>query len=364
MPENVFETSEMKDIEIDFTTKEGFLTIFSELVGILRNDLNFNGFDLPKDAVNYLVKMMEYNIPKGKLTRGLTVVNTFKSLCPKSSAAEVKRAAVLGWCMEWLQAAFLVADDIMDNSITRRGQPCWYKNRSVGMIAINDAFILLIQAEVLLLKFFNKDSEQYRTLHGFLISIIYKTEMGQNLDLSTQPPDKSQVDLSLFTLERYNKIVKYKTAFYSFYAPIALGMICANVFSKESLQEVEKIALKMGRYFQVQDDYLDVYGDPDVLGKIGTDIQDSKCSWLIITALQDATVDQKHVLEMNYGKDDGHCITAVKLMFDELNLQQKYKTFEDKIYAELKQDIETCECPNFPKLVFKSLLKKIYKRSK
>ena len=37
------------------------------------------------------------------------------------------RAMAVGWCIEWLQAFFLVADDIMDESITRRGQPCWYK---------------------------------------------------------------------------------------------------------------------------------------------------------------------------------------------------------------------------------------------
>lgn len=37
------------------------------------------------------------------------------------------QAQVVGWCIEWLQASFLVWDDIMDESVTRRGQPCWYK---------------------------------------------------------------------------------------------------------------------------------------------------------------------------------------------------------------------------------------------
>merc|ERR1719215_1211956 len=52
------------------------------------------------------------------------------------------KLAVLGWCVEWLQAWLLVADDIMDDSQTRRGQKCWYKHDHVQKIAINDAFLI------------------------------------------------------------------------------------------------------------------------------------------------------------------------------------------------------------------------------
>ena len=54
------------------------------------------------------------------------------NLCLRQvSPDEVFKANALGWCIEWLQAYFLVADDMMDNSVTRRGQPCWYRNPKV-----------------------------------------------------------------------------------------------------------------------------------------------------------------------------------------------------------------------------------------
>jgi farnesyl diphosphate synthase len=53
----------------------------------------------------------------------------------------------------------------------------------------------------------------------------------------------------------------------------------------------------------VQDDYLDCYGDPAVIGKIGTDIQDNKCGWLVVQALKRATPEQRAILEVGERKN-------------------------------------------------------------
>ena|ERR1700683_5270167 len=60
-------------------------------------------------------------------------------------------------CSRQLQAFFLVSDDIMDQSLTRRGQPCWYKNDGVSNIAINDSFMLEAAIYHLLKSHFRKE---------------------------------------------------------------------------------------------------------------------------------------------------------------------------------------------------------------
>ena len=47
-----------------------------------------------------------------------------------------------------------------------------------------------------------------------------------------------------------------------------------------------------------QDDYLDCYGDPAVTGKVGTDIEENKCSWLIVQALQKISTEQMKILKV------------------------------------------------------------------
>jgi len=77
--------------------------------------------------------MLDFNVPGGKLNRGMAVADALAAHTQTPGGAaglaptDKFSADALGWCIEWLQAFFLVADDIMDNSVTRRGQPCWYR---------------------------------------------------------------------------------------------------------------------------------------------------------------------------------------------------------------------------------------------
>ena len=63
------------------------------------------------------------------------------------------------------------------------------------------------------------------------------------------------LELKDFTVARWTSIVTYKTAFYSFYMPVALGMIVAGVTEREAFDSARRILLVMGVYFQAQDDH-------------------------------------------------------------------------------------------------------------
>ena len=123
--------------------------------------------------------------------------------------------------------------------------------------------------------------------------------------------------------------------------------------------------IPLGEYFQIQDDYLDNFGLPEHIGKIGTDIMDNKCSWLVNQALAIATPSQRAILEKNYGRKDKSNEAAVKKLYDELKLEQIYKDYEEKRVGEIKKMIaEVDESQGLKRSVFESFLGKIYQRTK
>lgn len=328
---------------------------------------------MPKEAVVWYRNNLEYNTFGGKLNRGMSVVDTVEILKGRElSDDEYFKAAVLGWSVELLQAYFLVADDIMDASITRRGQPCWYRVSHVGMIAINDAFMLEAAIYRVLKVHFRKEV-YYADLLDLFHETTYQTEMGQLVDLITAPEDK--VDLSKFSLEKHRFIVLYKTAFYSFYLPVACAMLISRIPETYTVPPsatvhpykiASSILLPLGEYFQIQDDYLDYSGTPEQIGKIGTDIVDNKCSWVINTALNLATPAQRAILDENYGRKDAEKEETVKAVFAEIGVGKVYEEYEERAVKELKRKIgEIVEVEGgLKKEVFESFLGKIYKRSK
>jgi farnesyl diphosphate synthase len=186
---------------------------------------------------------------------------------------------------------------------------------------------------------------------------------------------------------RHRFIVIYKTAYYSFYLPVALAMHMTHIPTTYTLgsslgsSETDPyklavdILLPLGEYFQIQDDFLDYSGTPEQIGKIGTDIIDNKCSWCINTALAVASPAQRKVLDENYGRKDSKKEAAVKVVFEEVGIPARYKEYEENAYRRIMGMIEQIpkvkatptyadEPAVLQRQVFKTFLDKIYKRTK
>ncbi|XP_057948329.1 farnesyl pyrophosphate synthase 2-like [Malania oleifera] len=190
--------------------------------------------------------------------------------------------------------------------------------------------------------------------------VEFQTTCGQMIDLITML--EGEKDLSKYSLPIHRRIVQYKTAYYSFYLPVA----CALLMFGENLDdhaEVKNILVEMGIYFQVQDDYLDCFGDPEVIGKIGTDIEDFKCSWLVVKALERCNEEQKKLLRENYGKADQANVAKVKELYKELDIEGAFLEYESSSYKKLTSAIEA-QPSKAVQAVLKSFLGKIYKRKK
>ncbi|KAH9479445.1 Farnesyl pyrophosphate synthetase [Psilocybe cubensis] len=360
----------MSTPEVKAARRAKFNGVFEKI----RDELieHFAAQGMPKEAVEWYRNSLNYNVPGGKLNRGMSVVDTVEILKGRElTDEEYFKSAVLGWCIELLQAYFLVADDMMDGSITRRGQPCWYKIPEVNLIAINDSF-MLEGAIYHLLKTHFRSEKYYADLLDVFHDTTYQTQMGQLVDLITAPED--HVDLSKFSLERHRLIVVYKTAYYSFYLPVACALLVCHIpESYTAGNEIVKpfevsssILIPLGEYFQIQDDFLDYSGTPEQIGKIGTDIIDNKCSWVVNTAIRLATPAQRKVLDENYGRKDAQKEQVVKALYEEIGIRKVYAEYEEKVVGELNAKIDQIvEVPGgLKKAVFQSFLGKIYKRSK
>nr|CAB3486025.1 unnamed protein product [Digitaria exilis] len=230
------------------------------------------------------LQMIDYNVPGGKLNRGLSVIDSYLLLRQGSEVTEDEffLACVIGWCVEWFQACALLLDDIMDDSHTRRDHICWYRRPEVGLRGINDGILLKCHIARLIKKYFREKSYYidiselwnevrltFKTPQNNLTNSIYdifgdillseclvqvalQTSLGQMLDLIST--HNGADELAKYNIEGYRRIVKYKTSYYSFYLPVACALLLSGA-KLENFSELRDILIEMGIYFQAQKNY-------------------------------------------------------------------------------------------------------------
>lgn len=160
---------------------------------------------------------------------------------------------------------------------------------------------------------------------------------------------------------RFKAIAKYKTGYYTFPLPVNLALYLADRPEPHLHRKVERVLLEMGDFYQVQNDFLDCFGDPSVTGKVGTDIEEGKCTWLVVKALERAGPAQRKALGENYGRNERGAVRAVKDLYEELELPRVYAEHEEESYRLICGQIEET-ADELPGEVFFYFLKLLYTR--
>lgn len=200
----------------------------------------------------------------------------------------------------------LVHDDIMDDAPLRRGKATVHEKWDINTgILSGDA--MLIMAYQLFEKY---DSKIFQDLAQLFSKTAIEVCEGQQYDVDFETRDD-------VTISEYLTMIEYKTAVLVG-AAMKMGAIIAEV-SKESQNYIYEFGKNLGIAFQLQDDYLDAFGDPKTFGKqVGGDIIENKRTFLYLKSLEFANNDEVRELEHLFSiqpKENIDKIDTVKNIF-------------------------------------------------
>lgn len=214
--------------------------------------------------------------------------------------------------VEILHNAFLIHDDIVDNSNLRRNAPTVHRRYAEASRArfASDSEALEY-GKAVALNFGDKGQALAQDLlisSGFpeeillrgvnlLSQVTIETVMGQLLDVEDVRLDELTEDLVL-------RIHRFKTAHYTIMLPLLLGATLADA-RPEVLEHIRRYAVPIGIAFQIQDDILGLFGDEAELGKpVDSDIREAKKTLLFVHAFQAAEEEDRQFLLRTHGNPD------------------------------------------------------------
>lgn len=256
---------------------------------------------------------------------------------------DINKVLLPAYGLELFHNFTLLHDDIMDNSDLRRGKPTVHKKYGINAGILSGDLMM-----VLALKLASEiDGEVQRDLYNLMIQTSIELYEGQQFDVDFE--DRNDVKQ-----EEYLKMIELKTAVL-LGCSLKLGAIIAGATELQQ-NKIYEFGRNIGLSFQIQDDYLDTFGDTKVGKKIGGDILNNKKTLLLISALQKGTSEQKTALEkwIATSNDDDAKIKAVTNLYIETGAMQYCKdlskTYFDKAIIFLNE-LEIVD-PNAKKNLF------------
>ena len=230
----------------------------------------------------------------------------------------------------------LLHDDLMDNADVRRGKPTVHKKWDANTAVLSGDAMLIIAFR----HFIEARCEGKEQILKLFANTALEICEGQQYDVNFE----RRTDV---TESEYMEMIRLKTSVLLACAAKA-GALAAGA-SPEDADTLYRFAEKMGLAFQVQDDLLDVYGDPKVFGKkIGGDILCGKKTYLLINALNRADAAEKQRLLALLADSEmpaGEKIAAVTHIYDALGISQLTLQTIDNLYKEALAALDALSLP-------------------
>ena len=220
--------------------------------------------------------------------------------------ADYKKALPAALAVEVFHNFSLIHDDIMDDAPLRRGNVTVHEKWDINTgILSGDAMLILAY------QYFEKyEPSIFRELAKLFSKTALEVCEGQQWDVDFE----TRTDVSI---PDYLKMIQYKTAVLVA-AAMKMGAIIAET-SEENANLIYDFGLNLGLAFQLQDDYLDAFGNPETFGKqVGGDIIENKKTYLYLKALEFASKEQANKLTELFSiqpEDSSEKIVAVKEIF-------------------------------------------------
>jgi geranylgeranyl diphosphate synthase type II len=222
----------------------------------------------------------------------------------------------------------LLHDDLMDQADMRRGHETVHKRWNPNQA--------ILSGDTMLLQAFERieacEVDKVKDVFATFLQTTYEIGEGQQLDVEFETRNDVRE-------EEYIEMIRLKTSVLLACA-VKIGAILAGA-SKEDQENLYKFGEQIGLAFQLQDDLLDVYGDPKVFGKnIGGDITSNKKTYMLINAVNRANDAQRQELmgwieAKDFDREEK--VKAVTRLYDEIGIRQLCEQKMETYYEQAQQ---------------------------
>lgn len=258
----------------------------------------------------------------------------------------------------------LLHDDLMDNAPMRRGKPTVHKRW--------DANTAILSGDSMLVLAFEKMAQCCPDKLKPVIDLFTETalEIGEGQQYDMEFETRSNV-----TEDEYIEMIRLKTSVLLACA-LKIGAILADA-PDEDAENLYRFGEQIGLAFQLQDDYLDVYGDPKVFGKAtGGDILSNKKTYMLINALAKADDNQRKELEqwlavegeettgMERTDAQNAKIRAVTDIYNKVGIDRMAQEKINYFFEESKKYLAAVKVPEEKKMMLREYTAKMMRRNK